>query len=196
MYFFWCLPHSCLAVSCGNPGTPINGDMTGDNFTFTHSVIFTCARGYVMTGANHLSCQADGRWNGSLPACPPVCCPELAAPAWSNLNGSDHHYGGQVDFTCMDGFDLVGLPTLVCQWTGQWSAVLPHCKAITCSELTIPQHMAVMSVNATYGGSAVLSCVHGYTAADNTTASWNLTCLSSGQWSNSSAACLGKAYIM
>ena len=65
MYMFVC----CSAVNCGNPGIPENGARTGDSFSYTQQVSFTCRTGYRLLGSAVRFCQADGTWSGDPAAC-------------------------------------------------------------------------------------------------------------------------------
>ena len=140
------------------------------------------------SGSAHLSCQADGQWNGTLPTCRPVLCPELRTPAWSKRNSSNFTYSSVVMFGCASGFELVGSAELDCLWTGEWSNSPPKCQAVKCGSVSIANAGIVM-VNDSFSGHAVFKCDIGYSSHGlNIT----LQCLSSGHWSSSSDSCVGE----
>ena len=60
---------SFSAKSCGNPGVPQNGKLKSYIFTFKSRVDFDCNRGYKLVGNKYRICQANQRWDGTLPTC-------------------------------------------------------------------------------------------------------------------------------
>ena len=58
---------------CGRLDAPSNGVILPPYFdgaaNFGHTVTYSCDRGYDLIGPVMRTCQADGRWNGSVPTC-------------------------------------------------------------------------------------------------------------------------------
>ena len=54
---------------CGDPGVPVHGSKTGDNYTAGEMITFTCDTGYHLEGPAKLLCLKSGTWNNSLPRC-------------------------------------------------------------------------------------------------------------------------------
>jgi len=60
---------NCLAVDCGDPGTPANGVRSLTTTTLGSVVLYECNRGFVLDGSSSRLCQATGVWSGLLPVC-------------------------------------------------------------------------------------------------------------------------------
>ena len=59
-----------VRVFCGEPDSPSNGSMnTSAGTSFGDVARYSCDDGYALIGQNETTCQADGRWNGSVPTC-------------------------------------------------------------------------------------------------------------------------------
>ena len=65
---------SVTAVNCGALANPSNGTVdTSSGTTFMMTATYTCNPGYTLTGDMTRTCQADGMWNSSEPACECEC---------------------------------------------------------------------------------------------------------------------------
>ena len=60
---------SCLAKSCGDPGSPENGKKKSLLFTFKSKVYFECNYGYKLVGDKYRQCQSNQKWSGQKPTC-------------------------------------------------------------------------------------------------------------------------------
>lgn len=54
---------------CGDPGTPVEGRLSGKSFTYKSEVSFQCRPHFVLVGSPRRTCQADGTWSGVQPTC-------------------------------------------------------------------------------------------------------------------------------
>ena len=66
-YLIQCLMIS--AKSCGDPGSPTNGNRVGWLFQYNQTVRFKCLEGYILEGPKARTCQANQTWSGIQPIC-------------------------------------------------------------------------------------------------------------------------------
>lgn len=64
---------SFSVVSCGDPGSLVNGFRIGDKFTYGESVVFDCNAGYKLQGSIVRKCEANGQWSGTVASCVGEC---------------------------------------------------------------------------------------------------------------------------
>ena len=57
------------AKSCGDPGSPTNGNRVGWLFQYNQTVRFKCVEGYILEGPKTRICQANQTWSGIQPIC-------------------------------------------------------------------------------------------------------------------------------
>ena len=55
-------------------------------------------------------------------------CPSLNDPANGNVNVSGDSFGQTAEYTCNNGFNLIGDSILTCGPDGQWSGNPPVCE--------------------------------------------------------------------
>ena len=56
-------------VSCGDPGSPVNGQNLGSRYWTGESVSFICHPGYRLIGPTTRMCLPSGNWSGVQPSC-------------------------------------------------------------------------------------------------------------------------------
>ncbi|KAK3532300.1 hypothetical protein QTP86_016064, partial [Hemibagrus guttatus] len=59
----------CIVVDCGHPGSPPNGILSGDKFTFGSTVRYSCTGGRQLKGESSRTCQLNGHWSAPMPFC-------------------------------------------------------------------------------------------------------------------------------
>ncbi|XP_019640486.1 PREDICTED: CUB and sushi domain-containing protein 1-like [Branchiostoma belcheri] len=65
----------CQPVHCPAPTAPANGGLSSEGpYYYQDVVTFTCNRGYELTGASSVSCQANETWSDDVPTCIFTAC--------------------------------------------------------------------------------------------------------------------------
>ncbi|XP_072444220.1 sushi, von Willebrand factor type A, EGF and pentraxin domain-containing protein 1 isoform X5 [Chiloscyllium punctatum] len=177
---------NCTARSCGIPGIPTNGTTEGTEFTFGEKVVYSCNKGYVLSGAAEISCLANGSWSHETPTCEPLMCPtpQDTDSGRYDLNGIT--YLSTVSYTCNSGYQLQGPSTLTCNSTGQWNSTAPVCEIISCGPPPTLPNAFIIGNNFTFGSSISYGCKEGYTLIG----SESKKCLANGEWSVSATQCV------
>ena len=71
MYYF------SPAVDCGPLDDPANGNVDVPLTEFSGVATYTCVEGYVLSGGNTRTCQANEMWSGVAPTCSGTVCLKL-----------------------------------------------------------------------------------------------------------------------
>ncbi|XP_042191803.1 E-selectin-like [Callorhinchus milii] len=188
---------SCTAVKCSHLETPAQGIMecnhpTGD-FSFNSTCDFSCAEGFELLGLKSLECGASGEWTAQTPSCAAVNCSRLEIPAQGimecNHPTGDFSFNSTCDFSCAEGFELLGLKSLECGASGEWTAQTPSCAAVNCSRLEIPAQ-GIMECNHptgdfSFNSTCNFSCAEGFELLG----SKSLECGASGEWTAQTPSC-------
>ncbi|KAM9378961.1 P-selectin-like [Phaethornis superciliosus] len=189
-------PH-CAAITCPVLSAPDQGELNcshlhGD-FAFGSVCDFSCQVGFVLEGSESLKCTATGTWTGDAPHCAAITCPVISAPDQGELNCSHLHgdfaFGSVCDFSCQVGFALEGSESLRCMATGTWTGDAPHCAAVRCSALAMPEmgHAACSHLHGdfAFGSTCAFSCQVGFVLEG----SESLRCMATGTWTGDAPHC-------
>ncbi|KAM8884121.1 CUB and sushi domain-containing protein 3-like isoform 1-T1 [Synchiropus picturatus] len=181
----------CKPVQCGNPGTPSNGRVYRlDGTTFSHSVIYSCMDGYLLSGATTRLCQSNGTWSGVQPNCTMINCGDPGVPANGIRYGEDFNIGQNISFQCQPGYRMEedGSPVRMCTQNGTWSGIMPLCTAVTCVAPPAIGNGVLQGTDFEWGSSVSYSCSPGYELSFPAV----LTCVANGTWSGMLPQCLPK----
>ncbi|XP_072181950.1 uncharacterized protein [Diadema setosum] len=131
---------NCEVSTCDVPQFPLylmsSSCSEGQTVVFNTTCSFACQTGYTLVGNSSLNCQADGSFSASLPTCEIVTCsiPSFPANLTTAMSGceeySEINYDTLCEYSCQDGYALVGNSTLRCQEDSMLSAELPVCEEI------------------------------------------------------------------
>ncbi|XP_029988668.1 P-selectin isoform X2 [Sphaeramia orbicularis] len=155
-----------------------------------------CNEGYELHGYDLIRCDHTGQWTASLPTCEVKQCSPIFFPITGNMTCVDavkpFSFGSQCDFTCQEGYRLVGNDTLTCLASGNWSEPLPTCTMVQCNSLKSPPHASMQCHGLlgehSYGSMCALQCEEGFELIGN-----NITkCSASGHWSHPHPVCRAK----
>ncbi|XP_010632290.1 P-selectin [Fukomys damarensis] len=182
---------------CGEFGLPPhvsrNCDHPLGSFSFDSKCTFHCAEGYTLDGPSETKCLASGIWTNQPARCVAVQCQHLEAPGSGTMDCvhplAPFAYGSSCKFRCQPGYRVRGLDTLRCAGSGQWTASLPVCEAITCRPLESPVHGGMdcspPSGAFQYNTSCSFHCAEGFMLSGADV----LRCSDSGEWTAPAPVC-------
>ncbi|XP_078263974.1 P-selectin-like [Rhinoraja longicauda] len=173
-----------MTMTCSKPRAP---------FSYNTTCEFSCADGFELRGSEQLECGATGQWSAAAPHCEAVQCATLEDQEQMTMTCSKPRapfsYNTTCEFSCADGFELRGSEQLECGATGQWSAAAPHCEAVKCGVLQIPEngkiHCSHPMDNLRHRSVCKFDCLEGYLL----NGSVSVECDGSGQWSSPIPTC-------
>ncbi len=123
----------CVPIDCGLPPAPEHGTAQPSLVGFTKpgaTAIYTCQSGYSVAGSAIRTCQLDGTWSDTMPACTELLeCPSLTAPANGAVQVASRGIGSTATYSCNNGYELAGAVSRSCQNTLKWSGASPSCYA-------------------------------------------------------------------
>ncbi|XP_036954075.1 beta-2-glycoprotein 1-like [Acanthopagrus latus] len=97
-------------------------------------VTLTCEQGYLPSTATprRLTCTATGEWTLSDLSCSPKMCP-IPKPLQPFARGrTEAPFKSVLNYTCDDGYIMLGSNKSICLHDGSWSNPPPMCKAVNC----------------------------------------------------------------
>uniref|UniRef100_A0A8C1SG25 CUB and Sushi multiple domains 3 n=1 Tax=Cyprinus carpio TaxID=7962 RepID=A0A8C1SG25_CYPCA len=186
----------CIVVDCGHPGSPPNGVLSGDKFTFGATVRYSCTGGRQLKGESSRTCQLKGHWSAPMPFCSgdsSGTCGDPGTPSHGSREESDFRIRSKVHFSCSVGYELFGsaeriFSTITCTGNGTWNAPVPFCKAVTCATPLPISNGLLEGRDFEWGTSVSYSCSPGYELSFPAI----LTCVGNGTWSGEVPQCLPK----
>uniref|UniRef100_A0A8C0AYE3 E-selectin n=1 Tax=Buteo japonicus TaxID=224669 RepID=A0A8C0AYE3_9AVES len=149
-------------------------------------------RGECIETINNHTCHCNPGFYG--PECEFVeSCDPLKKPDHGSLQCNhpleNFSYNSSCTVQCEEGYELTALESVYCTSSGDWSAPLAACKAVTCPALEMPAHGAVNcshpSVELTWGTTCEFTCEEGFALTGPAT----LQCGSSGAWDRQQPSC-------
>ncbi|XP_039298453.1 sushi, von Willebrand factor type A, EGF and pentraxin domain-containing protein 1 isoform X2 [Nilaparvata lugens] len=177
------------AVHCNQLPSRRGLKMSTTNTKMNTRVILTCNNGNSLIGAPELVCLPSGNWSAPMPVCESMECPDLINLSDPNLRASilSREVGGQVMFSCSQGFGLVGPAHSTCQPSGEWASPLPTCREVQCDPPGIPENGFIQGQGTYKAGDLVqFSCNPDHMMEGQPI----IACQENGRWSGSVPRCV------
>uniref|UniRef100_A0A8D0YLZ0 Sushi domain-containing protein n=2 Tax=Sus scrofa TaxID=9823 RepID=A0A8D0YLZ0_PIG len=186
---------------CGPPpylqfASPIS-ELNETEFETGTTLKYNCRPGYrKITAKNHvLTCESRGTWNYIE-----FCVKKQCGNPGELLNGqvkvkTDYSLGSQIEFSCSEGYVLVGPTTSYCEIQEKgvgWSEYLPRCMIVKCEPppaISNGKHNGGDEDFYTYGSSVTYSCDSDFSMLGKASISCSVENETIGVWSPSPPIC-------
>ncbi|NXH95543.1 C4BPA protein, partial [Pachycephala philippinensis] len=129
-------PPECRVVNCENPRVE-NGRKKsglGPSYSYKNSVVFECDPGYVLVGAEVITCEENNTWVPPKPTCEKITAEMCPAPDIPNVvlapDKPAYGKGESVQIRCSAGCkfpDGSAEVTVTCQEKSSWGDLPNHC---------------------------------------------------------------------
>ncbi|XP_070301682.1 complement decay-accelerating factor-like isoform X1 [Salvelinus sp. IW2-2015] len=124
---------TCKKKDCGAPRKiPHLTYEFGEGTLFGASARAICDKGYQLMGPSYRQCYAIG-WSGR-PRCKVVTCdkpPEIMNGTITEKPGEElPEYGGVIQYSCNEGYTLIGNKSIECNEDGEYNSLPPECKDV------------------------------------------------------------------
>uniref|UniRef100_A0AAZ3Q759 CUB and Sushi multiple domains 2 n=1 Tax=Oncorhynchus tshawytscha TaxID=74940 RepID=A0AAZ3Q759_ONCTS len=176
---------ACEIISCGDLGTPPNGNKIGTLMVFGATAIFSCNTGYTLVGSRVRECMSNGLWSGSQVQCLAGHCGTPEPIVNGQIIGENYNYRGSVVYQCNPGFRLIGVSVRICEQDHRWSGRTPVCVPITCGHPGNPTFGVTQGTQFNLNSVVHFLCHSGYILQGVVES----LCQSNGQWSNTLPKC-------
>ncbi|XP_033618124.1 C4b-binding protein alpha chain isoform X3 [Fukomys damarensis] len=157
---------------------------------------YSCRPGYSRnTSVQTLTCKYNGQWKYNV-----FCVKKRCRNPGDLPNGiveikTDFSLGSQIEFSCLEGYILVGPSTSACEIQDKgvdWNAPFPVCEIAKCKsppDISHGKHSGDNEDLYTYGSSVTYSCDPSYSLIGNTSISCVVVNGTVGIWSPSPPTC-------
>ena len=177
---------SCEKITCPTFDNISNGQVTMNTSLLYDRLLYSCVQNYELLGDAERVCLNNGSWSGVQPYCRLIECPPLSNLTNGIVIGDKLTVGSAVNYECLKGYRIAGMPSRICQANKTWSAEEPSCVAITCA---YPKNISNGLVNSTYGlnigDSITYSCQEGFQLSG----AYVRVCNENGSWNGTEPVC-------
>lgn len=174
---------------------PIN-ELNQTEFKTGDAVRYDCLPGYRRTNLNSVvTCGSTGQWLNAIVCVKKVCSNPGDLPNGQVEIKTDLSFGSQIEFSCSEGYILIGSSTSYCEITDRgmaWSDPLPECVIAKCEappDISNGKHNGGEEDLYTYGSSVTYSCNPTFSLLGSASISCTVVNKTVGVWSPNPPAC-------
>ncbi|XP_041453239.1 E-selectin-like [Lytechinus variegatus] len=104
----------------------------GEEVSLNQECTFSCPPGYDLTGPSFVTCESSGQFSDQFPQCQTTCTvPDLGIQVTSScIPGEEVSLNQGCTFSCLTGYELIGIPLLTCTSSRDFSDEVPQCQNI------------------------------------------------------------------
>uniref|UniRef100_A0A8C6CZI9 Sushi domain-containing protein n=1 Tax=Moschus moschiferus TaxID=68415 RepID=A0A8C6CZI9_MOSMO len=172
-----------------------NSKLNNKDFKTGTTLKYTCLPGYSRISSSSVTCNDRGSWDYRV-----FCAKKQCRNLGDLLNGkvevkTDFLFGSSVEFSCSEGYILVGSATSHCEIQDKgvdWSDPLPQCIIVKCEPpptISNGRHNGGDEDFYTYGSSVTYSCDPDFSMLGKASISCRVENKTVGVWSPSPPSC-------
>ncbi|XP_023234733.1 sushi, von Willebrand factor type A, EGF and pentraxin domain-containing protein 1-like [Centruroides sculpturatus] len=176
----------CEPIKCSLPSNIEYGYVRYDNLNYRSKVKYSCHNGYKLIGSKYIECRADHSWDGAVPHCEQILCPEPPPIKYGHHMTENFTIGSRAIYACDKGF-IMDSSKLECNANGKWIGKIPSCNIVSCSAPSKFKFGKIIGKNFTYGNTIHFKCNSGWELIGNSV----LFCEETGNWNSSYPSCIG-----
>ncbi|KAI1302311.1 Sushi, von Willebrand factor type A, EGF and pentraxin domain-containing protein 1 [Halotydeus destructor] len=178
-------------LGCGKPERPANSTILARSVDIGSVIEYRCGPGNMLVGPNIRTCLPNGFFSDYSPKCKYTDCGQPASilnGRYNLVNGSTA-FTANVEYSCNDGYVVVGRSYLACDIDERWNGPPPRCEPILCPNPPAIEHgLYALTTNTTIFGSRVYyNCMPDYELVGEPT----IGCTIAGFWDGHPPLCRG-----
>lgn len=196
------LPHVANARIVGSSEHQSGGNNGDSAMNYGDEIVVQCHEGFELIGESHLMCGMNKTWSPAAPRCQRVECDNPLPVQVQHLTVDIHRpeelpdndtrqfvFGTEVTFGCELGFRRVGVASIMCNETAEWSDITrPTCNIVYCPPPRISHgyvRRPSSSNTYTFGDSVTFRCNEGFILRSEQ----EMYCQPNGEWTNEFPTC-------
>ncbi|CAO2636747.1 C4b-binding protein [Lemmus lemmus] len=182
------------------PGALLVSETNKTEFESYEFLKYSCRPGYIRTTSGQaIYCESGGTWTVTI-----SCIKKSCRNPGDLQNGkveikSDFSLGSQIEFSCSEGYILIGSSTSYCEIQSKgvaWSDPLPECVSVKCKsppEISHGRHSGGGEDFYTYGSSITYRCHPSFSLIGSASITCTVVNKTVGVWSPSPPTCESKS---